>query len=252
MSGCSSSMVLRHTRRIEDEDEDEEDSRLARKLRQKAAQSMRTLYGLGQNLWQKQAHRWFLAVLFGAILGVAAGRTVIASVSGSVSVVEGISMAPTYQPGACVYTAPISTPLQRGDIVLIDDGFKAYALKRVVGLPGETVSLWRGAVFINRKLLREPYLPRYTYTSPSEQKGTYIFRLGAGEYFALGDNRSCSLDSRVYGPVDRTQIKSRVPLPENVLRPTFDNYTLPDREKRAIRPLGLAAGEGDAGEALKR
>ena len=207
---------------------------------------------MGRDLWQKRAHRCFLAVLFGAIVGIVAGRTVIAAVSGSVSVVDGVSMVPTYQPGACVYTAPISTAIQRGDIVRVDDGLKAYALKRVVGLPGETIQLWRGAVLINRRLLCEPYLPRFTYTSPDERVGKYIFQLHDGEYFVLGDNRCCSLDSRTYGPVGRTQIKSRVPLPDNVLRPSFAPYTLPDHGSRTLRPLYLAAGEEGARAGVNR
>jgi signal peptidase I len=192
---------------------------------------------LGQDLRQHQAHRWFLAVVAGALMGVAAGKTVIGSVSGSVSVVDGISMAPTYQSGQRVYTAPIGTELERGDIVLLDDGKREYALKRIIGLPGETVHLWRGRVFIDRQMLQELYLSRLTYTSPDERTETYVFHLKAGEYFVLGDNRLCSVDSRAYGPVQRKQIKSRVPLPENSLRPTFAPYTLPEPGKRMIREL---------------
>jgi signal peptidase I len=198
---------------------------------------MSKLNRLGHRLWQTQALRWLLAVVLGAIVGVAAGRTVIGSVSGAVSVVDGMSMAPTFQSGARIYTAPISGPLERGDIVLIDDGKTDFALKRIVGLPGDTVHLWRGSVFINRRMLHEPYLPRFTYTSPDEHTETFVFRLKADEYFVLGDNRPCSVDSRNYGPVRRNQIKSRVPFPPHILRPTSAPYTLPADGKRTIRPL---------------
>lgn len=198
---------------------------------------MRQIYRLSRHIWQKQPFRWVITILFGALFGIAAGHTVIASISGSVSVVDGMSMAPTYIPGERVYSAPISTPLRRGDIVLINDGSNDYALKRVVGMPGEKVHLWRGYIFINRKMLREPYLPKHTYTCPSQQNEISVFELGPDQYFVLGDNRTCSVDSRAYGPVDRTHIKSRVPVPDSFLRPTFAAFTLPTEGKRTIRPL---------------
>src|SRR5262245_49735666 len=129
---------------------------------------MRQIYRLSRNLWQKKPFRWIATVTVAACFGIAAGHTVIASISGSVSVVQGMSMAPTYRPGECIYTAPISTPLQRGDIVLIQDDKNGYAVKRIVGMPRETIHLWRGYVFIDRKMLREPYLAKHTYTCPSE------------------------------------------------------------------------------------
>jgi signal peptidase I len=200
---------------------------------------MRQLRSWNQTLWQNKPWRWSVTLLFAALIGIAAGHTVKGSLSGSVSVVDGVSMAPTYQPGARVYTAPISSPLERGDIVLVDDGNqdREYALKRVVGLPGETVQLWRGYVFINGRMLREPYLPKHTYTFPDERNEHFTAKVGPGQYFLLGDNRSLSVDSRSYGPVDRKQIKSRVPSPIGVLRPRFAAYTLPDAGKRAIRPM---------------
>jgi len=198
---------------------------------------MRLIYRFAQRIWQKEPFRWSATVLVAAFFGVAAGHTVIGSISGSVSVVDGMSMAPTYVPGERIYTAPIATPLERGDIVLMNDGNQEYALKRIVGLPGETVHLWRGYVFINRIMLREPYLPKHTYTSPSQQTETCVFELGHDEYFVLGDNRVCSIDSRAYGPVERGRIKSRVPMPQDFLRPRFAAFTLPGEGKRTIRPL---------------
>jgi signal peptidase I len=192
--------------------------------------------GWAQGLWQKRTFRWLFAACVAALVGIGAGR-LVKNVSGSISVVDGQSMAPTYPPGTRVYTAPIATTLQRGDVVLVDDGHSDYALKRIVGMPRETVILWRGYVFINRRLLREPYLPKHTFTFPSPLNEICVFELGEEQYFVMGDNRLCSVDSRAYGPIERTQIKSRVPLSGNEPRAQLAAYTLPEHGKRAIRAL---------------
>lgn len=145
-------------------------------------------------------------------------------------------MAPTYQPGARVLTYPVSHELGRGDVVLVDDG-SGYALKRIVGLPGETLQFWRGYVFINCRLLREPYLPKYTYTFPDETKGRTKVTLNDEEYFLLGDNRTCSVDSRSYGPVTRKAVKAQVPSPPGGPRAHCADYTLPSKGQRTIRPM---------------
>jgi signal peptidase I len=198
---------------------------------------MRQLYRAGQDIWQKDPFRWILAVILAAVIGIVTGHTVIASVSGSVSVVDGTSMMPSFPPGSRVYTAPISTLLQRGDVVLVNDGNKEYALKRIVALPGETVQMWRGYVFVNRRMLREPYLAKHTYTFPDPVSEIARFKLAEGEYFILGDNRDCSVDSRRYGPIDRDQIKSRVPPSGDSMRACFGAYTLPADGKRTIKAL---------------
>jgi signal peptidase I len=167
-------------------------------------------------------------------MGVAAGHTVL-GVSGSVSVVDGMSMIPTYQPGARVFTVPIAGQLDRGDIVLVEDGGSDYALKRIIGMPGEIIQLWRGYVFINKMMLHEPYLAKHTYTAPDQNTEICSFRLGEGQYFVMGDNRDYSVDSRAYGPIERKQIKSRVPIP--TVRATFVGFTLPVPGSRTIRPL---------------
>ena len=198
---------------------------------------MIAIYRVGQKLWQKDLFRWLFGITLGAIVGIVAGHTVIASVSGSISVVDGSSMIPSFPPGSCVYTAPISTPLERCDVVLINDGDKEYALKRIIGLPGETVQMWRGYVFINRKMLREPYLPKHTYTYPDSLTEIACFKLAPDQYFVMGDNRECSVDSRRYGPLTRTQIKSRVPSLGASVGACFSAYTLPTEGKRTITAL---------------
>jgi signal peptidase I len=194
---------------------------------------MRQICRLIQKLWNNLPCRRVIASALAVGVGVGAGHTFI----GSVYVVEGTSMAPTYQPGAHLYGAPISTSLGRGDVVLLDDGKEDYAVKRIIGLPGETVQLWRGRVFINKQMLVEPYLPKHTYTYPMEQERRgAAFVLGEEQYFVLGDNRPYSADSREYGPVKRKQIKRRVPLPEAFVCAYAAPYTLPDYGKVLIRP----------------
>jgi signal peptidase I len=178
-----------------------------------------------------------LAVLFSALVGIGAGHTLIGSVSGSVSIVDGDSMEPNYRAGTRIYTAPILGCVERGEIVLLDDKQGGYALKRVIGLPGETVHLWRGYVFVNGRMLTEPYLPRYTFTAPDEQGSRSRFNLAASQFFVMGDNRTCSIDSRSYGPVEREQIKARLPQSESHLRPNFAPFTLPVPGQTLIQPL---------------
>lgn len=185
-------------------------------------------------LWRRPACRLLLAVVTAAFLGVAASHSFI----GTVAVVEGSSMMPNYPPGTRVYAAPISTRLERGDVVVLDDGKEDYAVKRIIGVPGETVQLWRGAVFVNRKLLIEPYLPAHTYTYPNEhgrRGATYV--LNESQYFVLGDNRPRSVDGRAYGPVERSRIKMRVPSPTDFICAYFGAYTLPNPGQTVIQPI---------------
>jgi signal peptidase I len=198
---------------------------------------MNQLYQVSQNLLQKDIFRWVFAIACAGVFGVVAGHTVIASVSGSVSVVDGSSMCPSFPSGSRIYTAPISSPLRRGDVVLVNDGNKEYALKRVVALPGETVQMWRGYVFVNRKILKEPYLTKHTYTFPDVLTEISRFKLIENQYFVMGDNREYSVDSRRYGPVEREQIKSRVPSLGDSMRACFGTYTLPSQGKRNIKAL---------------
>jgi signal peptidase I len=94
--------------------------------------------------------------------------------------------------------------IQRGDVVVFWyplDPAKSY-IKRVVGLPGETVQLVNGEVFVNGKRLFEPYVP----SEYRDRQSLAPVRIPQGEFFVLGDHRTSSNDSRVWGTVERKLI----------------------------------------------
>ena len=109
------------------------------------------------------------------------------------------------------------TEPQRYDVVqIVNLNDKKIIIKRIVGLPGETVTIKRGHVYIQQSvdtpeiLLDEPYLEKGQYTTIPGQNGPLTFTLYAGDYFVMGDNRPDSTDSRHYGPVNRQFIIGRV------------------------------------------
>jgi signal peptidase I len=77
-------------------------------------------------------------------------------------------------------------------------------VKRVVGLPGETMRMFDGKVFVNEEVLDEPYLSQKDHSNASE------ITLGEGEYYVLGDNRAHSNDSRSWGAVPEANIRGKV------------------------------------------
>ncbi len=97
---------------------------------------------------------------------------------------------------------------ERGDVIVFKfplDPSQFY-IKRVIGLPGETVAIKDGQVLINGEYLDESvYLPEGTFT-PGEMEIT----LEAGEYFVLGDNRNASSDSRQWGVLPEENIIGQV------------------------------------------
>lgn len=94
--------------------------------------------------------------------------------------------------------------ISRGDVVVFyypRDPSKSY-IKRVIALPGDTLSIEDGRVYVNGKRVPEPYVPsRYRDTRSLEEETVPL-----GEYFVMGDHRSISSDSRDFGPVNRNLI----------------------------------------------
>ena len=138
--------------------------------------------------------------------------------------VYGSSMQPTLTQGDIHFTQKLSTyfdTFKRGDIVVLDgsnmEGYtkKEYLIKRVVGLPGETIRIADGNVYIKPAdstefyLLQENYLPEGTKTivmDDGKSKGYDEITLGENEYYCMGDNRPVSNDSRNLGPFTADRI----------------------------------------------
>lgn len=98
----------------------------------------------------------------------------------------------------------------RGDVVVLHDprDTSQYFIKRVVGLPGETVTFTSGKVFINDKVLDESvYLADDVLTTTFN--GDLSFTLADDEYVVLGDNRIASYDSRRFGPIHKSTLVGR-------------------------------------------
>jgi signal peptidase I len=116
-------------------------------------------------------------------------------------------MLPTIPPGALLLIEEVPVAqLQRGDIIVFQNPGRQNPplLKRLIGLPGETVEVRKDKVCINDKGLDEPYISR-----PMGRISLPI-TLGSDEYFVMGDNRSNSADSREFGPIPSESILGRV------------------------------------------
>lgn len=128
-------------------------------------------------------------------------------------IVSGSSMEPTFDTGEYLIVDELSYRFEepkRGDVVIFRyplDTSKFF-IKRIIGLPGEVVSIRGGNVFITEEdgsvfQLEESYL---RYEDGSTNTTT---TLGKDEYFVMGDNRPASSDSRIWGPLPREDIVGR-------------------------------------------
>ena len=130
--------------------------------------------------------------------------------------VEGASMEPNFESGEYLLIDEISYRFKstgRGEVIVFHYPLDAskYYIKRIVGLPGETVEVKNGKVIIYNSanpdgiILDENYLPENLATNGQTKK-----KLGADEYFVLGDNRQVSSDSRIWGSLPKSDIVGRV------------------------------------------
>ncbi len=155
--------------------------------------------------------------------------------------VDGRSMYPTLKDGEFGFTnvgGVLLNGVERGDIVVVtmeEDGQKTHWVKRVVGLPGDTVSCVNDVVYINGKVLdetkyidpdyRQSLVDKFGYFNkvPNADNTDVVdfeeVKLKDDEYYVMGDNRPYSKDSRYVGPVKKSQIFAKKML---VLLPISD------------------------------
>jgi len=129
----------------------------------------------------------------------------------TIFVVDGASMAPNFSDKEYLLMDRIGynfKALNRGEVVAFAfPGAKNQKyIKRIIGLPGETIEIKDGGVFINNQKLIEPYIKITTFPLRSDQSK---WMMGKDEYFVLGDNRFNSNDSRVWGALPKSQLIGR-------------------------------------------
>lgn len=135
--------------------------------------------------------------------------------------VNGQSMEPTLISKEYVLTDKVSYQTgspRRGDVVVFHapesagcaDGTGCDFIKRVIGLPGDMIMIRENKVYVNGQPLAEPYLPEGITTPPANfTRDEREIVLGQDEYFAIGDNREFSSDSRAWGPITKSNIVGR-------------------------------------------
>ena len=164
--------------------------------------------------FEKKKSRVREAIDFILYLAVVAGICyVIVTFVGQRTVVSGTSMIPTLQDGDNLITDKISyrfrDPERYDIIVLRVESQHENFIKRVIGLPGETVQIVGGRVYINGELLESDVYGNELMISAG--RASQPITLGENEYFVLGDNRNGSADSRLeeVGNVDKSRIIGR-------------------------------------------
>lgn len=129
--------------------------------------------------------------------------------------VEGSSMEPSFHNNEYLMVEKVSYHLhtpRRGDVVVFKypNNQEVNYIKRIIGLPGETVRINDNQLFINDALLSEPYLTADEKTIVgSAADRPYEITLDANQFFMMGDNRGHSSDSRDWGPLAKNLIIGR-------------------------------------------
>ncbi len=135
--------------------------------------------------------------------------------------VNGQSMVPNFQSGEHVLTDKVTYKMrdpQRGEIVVFHappdancpEGTGCDFIKRILGVPGDTLEVKENAVWVNGEKLPEPYIPSdFPILPGNATKGKSVY-LGPNEFFVSGDNRPYSSDSRAWGAITKDEIIGRV------------------------------------------
>ena len=131
-------------------------------------------------------------------------------------IVRGASMDPTFHTGDYVIIDQITYRFEdpkRGDVIIFQhpDTPSIYLIKRIVGLPGETVEIAGKQITVRNKTTGESKVLDQSYLADEKLSNEFLppTTLEKGEYFVMGDNRKQSSDSRVWGVLPRESIAGR-------------------------------------------
>ncbi len=126
------------------------------------------------------------------------------------------SMVPTLQVGDRLVVDKLYSTVHRGDVVVFrrapgdHDAQVPVLVKRVIGLPGETISQSGATIFIDGQPLAQPWLPAQAGDCAQRSRPVATTRIPAGQYFVMGDCRGDSWDSRFWGTVPAANIIGKV------------------------------------------
>lgn len=177
----------------------------------------------------RRGYRWLLEAVVIVVVALGVALLLRTFVVQTFFIPSG-SMLPTLQIGDRIVVNKLSYDLHgvgRGDIIVFQRPPNEQCggppvndlVKRVIGLPGDTISLYHGHVYIDHRELAEPYLAPYEQGVTSPGPSTVFpfslihpYVVPAGEYYVMGDNRTASCDSRYWGPVPASLIVGKVEL----------------------------------------
>ena len=154
--------------------------------------------------------------------------------------ITGSSMEPNLHNGEMIIAEKVSSKLsrfKRGDIVVFKqpENKQIFVIKRIIGLPGESLTLKREGIYTEGNLIDESFLTTGTLPFSGDEE---VIKIPNDSYYLMGDNRGNSTDSRKWGPIAREDIVGKAVLVFNPFsKARFINTTfeLEDIRQRAVR-----------------
>jgi signal peptidase I len=157
-----------------------------------------------------------ILVLVGTVALIVLLSDAVNTYAAQAFIVPSGSMFPTLQIGDRLIVDKLDSTIHRGDIIVFrrppGDSDPDYPIlaKRVIGLPGETISSQGNTILINGRPLAEPWLPKLTGICHQSAANVLAIKIPLRQYYVMGDCRGDSIDSRYWGTVPASDIIGKV------------------------------------------